>query len=88
MGPLSALVQLPMKKKDFRGIEEFKEFVYGPSEGHYFFFCETHRNLLERKQDIVESITNIGEVCDHPKCRVKAGYVFFPNLYTVVKRNQ
>lgn len=75
----------PMRKQ--RNIEGFKEFVYEPGEGHYFMFCESHRNIMQRKQDIAEPIVNIGEVCEYPKCRCNAGYAFFPNLYTALKRN-
>lgn len=70
-----------------RSIAEFKEFLYAPGEGHYFMFCEVHRNLLQRKQDVAHSIVNIGEGCEYPKCKLDAGYAYFPNLYTVLKRN-
>lgn len=79
-----------MKKNDFKRITEFKEFVYEPGEGHYFNFCETHRNIMQRKQDLVDAYPTDRpewrEKCDYPKCQLDAGYVFLPNLATVLKR--
>lgn len=66
---------------------EFKKFLYEPGEGHFFFFCETHRNILERKQDAAGSImVETKPTCDYPGCQVKATCEFFPNLVTVLKR--
>lgn len=77
-----------MKKSDFKNIEDFKAFVYEPSEGHFFFFCDIHRNLLERKHDAVGDLMlpKKPPVCDWPTCKLRASCEFFPNLVTVLKR--
>jgi hypothetical protein len=75
-----------MKKTSFKSIREFKEFVYEPGEGHFFFLCEMHRNLLERKQDAAtETQQKKLPLCDWPTCSLKATYEFFPNLVTAIK---
>lgn len=76
-----------MKKSAFKTIAAFKEFVYAPGEGQFFYFCEPHRNLMQRKHDLVDVCQDIAEKCDYPKCHLDAGYVFLPNLATVLKRN-
>lgn len=76
-----------MKKSSFKALADFKKFVYSPGEGHFFFLCEMHRNLLERKQDAsTETQTKKLPICDWPECSLKATYEFFPNLMTVLKR--
>jgi hypothetical protein len=75
-------------KRRRRSIAEFKEFVYEPGEGQFFYFCETHRNFMQRKQDLVDTVPELQENCDYPSCHLDAGYVFFPNLVTVLKRNK
>lgn len=71
-----------------RSITAFKKFLYEPGEGHFFMFCETHRNLLQRKQDLVDVEQDMADKCDYPNCQLEAGYVFFPNLVTVLKRKR
>lgn len=81
-----------MKKDQFKSTKEFKEFVFEPGESHFFFFCDIHRNLLERKQDAVGELwgpdLKKAPLCDWPTCNLKADCEFFPNLVTVLKRNR
>lgn len=79
-----------MKKNQFKTPAEFKRFVYEPGEGHFFFFCELHRNLLEREQDIAGGLFKEEKqkppLCDWPTCKLKAAFELFPNLATALKK--
>lgn len=81
-----------MKKTSFKIIAAFKAFVYEPAESHFFFFCDIHRNLLERKQDAVGELWGPDlektPICDWPTCKLKSNCEFFPNLVTVINRNR
>lgn len=74
-----------MKKSAFKRIEDFKKFVYESGEGHFFFFCDIHRGLLERAVDGAGP-TAEDESCDWPTCKLKATTEFFPNLVTALKK--
>ena len=78
-----------MKKTLFNTVREFKKYVYMPGEGHFFTFCDPHRNMMHRRQDVYEYCFDSPlPMCDYPKCKTQANYYFFPNLATVLKRTK